>query len=133
QILAVLDDQQVRAREEQALRSVEGAEARAKAAKTQIDVLAEQLRESQLQTQQATVDAKGRVSQAEADLAAAESDLARQEASLRLALFDKDAYTRLALTGVVSERQRKEAAANADQQAAAAAAAKRRIEATKGA
>src|SRR5258708_2743477 len=129
QILAVLDDQQVRAREEQAGRSAEGAEARAKAAKAQIDVLEEQLRQSQLQTEQATVDAEGRVSQAEADLAAAESDLARQEASFQLAAFDKEAYTRLAQTGAVSERQGKEAVANADQQAAA----RRRIEATKGA
>src|SRR5258708_4684680 len=126
QILAVLDDQQVRAREEQAREAVEGAEARAKAAKAQIDVLEEQLRQSQLQTEQATVDAEGRVSQAEADLA-------RQEASFQLAAFDKEAYTRLAQTGAVSERQGKEAVANADQQAAAVAAAKRRIEATKGA
>ena len=129
QILAVLDDQQVRAREDQARAAFEGAEARAKAAKAQIDVLEEQLRQSQLQTEQATVDAEGRVSQAEADLAAAESDLARQEASFQLAAFDKEAYTRLALTGAVSERQGKESVANADQQAAA----KRRIEATKGA
>jgi HlyD family secretion protein len=133
QILAVLDDQQVRAREEQARGSVEGAEARAKAAKTQIDVLEEQLRQSQLQTEQATVDAEGRVSQAEADLAAAEADLARQEASLQLATFDKDAYTRLAQTGAVSERQGKEAVTNADQQAAAVSAAKRRVEAARGA
>ena len=49
QILAVLDDQQVRAREERARVGVEGAEPRAKAAKTQIDVLEEQLRQSQLQ------------------------------------------------------------------------------------
>src|SRR6266849_5329101 len=96
-------------------------------------VLDEQQRESQLQTEQATVDAEGRVSQAEADLAAAESDLARQEASLQLALFDKDSYTRLAQSGVVSQRQGKEAVSNADQQTAAVAAAKRRIEATKGA
>ena len=133
QILAVLDDQQVRAREEQARGAVDSAEARAKAAKAQIDVLDEQLRQSQLQMEQATVDAEGRVSQAEADLAAAESDLARQEASFQLAAFDKEAYTRLAQTGAVSERQGKEAVANADQQAAAVAAAKRRIEATKGA
>src|SRR6266705_3432318 len=99
QILAVLDDQQVRAREEQARGAVEGAVARTKVAKAQIEVLEEQLRESQLQTEQATVDAEGRVSQAEADLAAADSDLARQEASLQLALFDKDAYTRLAESG----------------------------------
>jgi len=133
QILAVLDDQQVRAREEQARGAVEGAVARTKVAKAQIEVLEEQLRESQLQTEQATVDAEGRVSQAEADLAAAESDLARQEASLQLALFDKDSYTRLAQSGVVSQRQGKEAVSNADQQTAAVAAAKRRIEATKGA
>src|SRR6516165_1199942 len=133
QILAVLDDQQVRAREERARGAVESAEARAKAAKAQIDALEEQLRQSQLQMEQATVDAEGRVSQAEADLAAAESDLARQEASLQLATFDKEAYTRLAQTGAVSERQGKEAATNADQQAAAVAASKRRVEATKGA
>src|SRR5712675_2481484 len=39
QILAVLDDQQVRAREEQARGAVEGAVARTKAAKAQIEVL----------------------------------------------------------------------------------------------
>ena len=61
QILAVLDDQQVRARQEQAQGAVEGADARARAAKAQIDVLEEQLRQSQLQTEQAAVDAKGRV------------------------------------------------------------------------
>src|SRR5437667_3144890 len=128
QILAVLDDQQVRAREEQARGAVEGAEARTKAAKAQIDVLEAQIRQSQLQTEQATVDAQGRVSQAEADLAAAESDLARQEASFQLAAFDKEAYTRLAQTGAVSERQGKEAVANADQQADAVAADKLRSE-----
>jgi HlyD family secretion protein len=133
QILAVLDDQQIRAREDQAQGAVQGAEARAKAAKAQIDVLEEQLRQSQLQTEQATVDAEGRVGQAEADLAAAEADLARQEASLQLATFDKEAYTRLAQTGAVSERQGKEAVTNADQQAAAVAAAKRHVEAARGA
>jgi HlyD family secretion protein len=133
QTLAILDDQQIRAREDQARGAVEGAEARAKAAKAQIDVLEEQFRQGQLQTEQATVDAEGRVSQAEADLAAAESDLARQEASLQMASFDKDAYTRLAQTGAVSERQGKEAATNADQQVAAVAAARRRVEAARAA
>jgi len=133
QILAVLDDQQVRAREERARIAVEGAAARAKAAKAQIDVLEEQLRQSQLQTEQASVDAEGRVSQADADLAAAEADLARQQASLQLASFDRTAYTRLAQTGVVSERQGMEATTNADQQAAAVSAARRRVEAARGA
>jgi HlyD family secretion protein len=131
--LAVLDDRQIRAREEQARGLVEGADAGAKAARAQIEVLEEQLRQGQLQTEQATVDAEGRVSQAEADLAAAEADLARQEASFQLAKFDRDAYTRLAQTGAASERQGREASTNADQQAAAVAAAKRRVEASRGA
>lgn len=99
QVLAMLDDQQIRARADRAREAVDGAEARAKAAKAQIEVLNEQRREGQLQTEQAKADAEGRVAQADADLAAAESDLARQEAQFQLASFDKDAYTRLAQTG----------------------------------
>ncbi|MGA7315250.1 MAG: HlyD family efflux transporter periplasmic adaptor subunit [Silvibacterium sp.] len=133
QVLASLDDQQIRARADRAREAVDGAEARAKAATAQIEVLKEQLREGQLQTEQAKTDAEGRVAQADADLAAAEADLARQEAQFQLALFDKDAYTRLAQTGAVSERQGKEAATTADQQAADVAAAKRRVEAARGA
>jgi HlyD family secretion protein len=131
--IAVLDDQQIRSREEQARVAVLGAEAKAKAARDQIAVLEEQLQQNQLQTEQASVDAEGRVSQAEADLAAAEAGLAQQEASYELALFDKDAYTRLAKSGAVSERQGKQAITTADQQAAAVNAAKRRVEASRGA
>ncbi len=131
--IATLDDQQVRAREEQARAGVLQAEARAKSAHDQIAVLEEQLQQNQLLTEQAKVDAQGRVRQAEADLAAAEADLAQQEASYQLALFDKEAYTRLAKTGAVSERQGKQAVATADQQGAAVAAAKRRVEAARGA
>ena len=71
--------------------------------------------------------------QATADLAAAEADLVQQETAYQLAAFDKEAYTRLAKTGAVSERQGKQAATTADQQAAAVAAAKRRVEAALGA
>lgn len=133
QVLALLDDEQVRARKDRARESVDGAEARAKAARAQIEVLKEQLRESQLETDQAKTDAEGRVTQADADLAAAEADLARQQAQFELASFDKEAYTRLAQSGAVSERQGKEAATTADQQAAAVAAARRRVEAARGA
>jgi HlyD family secretion protein len=131
--IAILDDQQVRAREEQARAGVQQAEARAKSARDQVAVLEEQLQQNELMTEQAKVDAQGRVRQAEADLAAAEADLAQQEASYQLALFDKDAYTRLAKTGAASERQAKQAVATADQQGAAVAAAKRRVEAARGA
>ena len=99
----------------------------------QIAVLQQQLMQSRLQVGQSKLDTQGHVKQAEADLAAAQSDLAQQQASYSIAAFDKDAYTRLAKSGAVSERQGLQAAATADQQAAAVAAAKRRVEAAQAA
>lgn len=104
--IAVLDDQQVRAREEAARAALLQFEARAKSAHDQIAVLEEQLRQG-------------------------ESEVAQQEASYQMALFDKDAYTRLAKSGAVSERQGKQAESTAEQQAAAVAAAKRRVAGTR--
>lgn len=131
--IAILDDQQIRAREEQARAELSQADAKLRWAQDQISVLEEQLRQSQLQTEQARVDSEGRVRQAEADLAGAEAELARQEASYQLAAFDMEAYTKLAETGAVAERKGQEAVSNAKQQAAAVAAAKRRVEALRGA
>jgi HlyD family secretion protein len=131
--IARLDDSQIRSREEQARLAVTVAEAREQAARRQIAVLEEQLQQGELQTGQARVDASGRVEQADADLAGAEAELARQEAANQLAQFDKDAYTTLAQSGAVSERQGKQAVAAADQQAAAIAAARRRVDAARGA
>jgi HlyD family secretion protein len=131
--IAVLDDQQLRAREEQASAALSEAEARTKWAQQQIGVLEQQLRQSEIQQDQAREDAEGRVRQAEADLAAAEAELAKQEAAYQIALFDRDAYSRLAETGAAAERQAKQAASTAAQQAAAVDAAKKRVEATKGA
>jgi len=131
--IAVLDDEQVRAREDQARAALVASEAKLRSARDQIAVLQEQLHQNQLQTGQSKTDAAGRVRQAESDLAAAEADLAAQEASYQIASFDKDAYTKLAKSGAVSERQGLQAIATADQQAAAVAAAKRRVEAAQGA
>jgi HlyD family secretion protein len=133
QVIAILSDEQIRAREDQARAGLLEAENRAKAARDQIGVLQEQLRQSQLQSGQSKLDTEGRIRQAEADLAAAQADLARQEAAYRIASFDKQAYAHLAETGAVSERQGLQAAAAADQQEAAVAAAKRRVEAAQGA
>jgi len=130
--IAILDDDLVRARELAARAALVQAEARASSARSQIAVLQEQLVHSQLQTEQSKVDASGRVRQADADLATAEAQLAQQQAAYQLALFDKDAYTRLAQSGAVSEREGKQAASNADQQASAVAAAQRRVEAAQG-
>jgi HlyD family secretion protein len=132
-VIAVLDDQQVRAREEQAQAAVLQANASLRAAQQQISVLGEQLQQAQLQTAQSKVDAEGRVRQAEAELAAAEAEYAQQQHSLELALFDRDAYTRLAKSGAVSERQGKQAVTTAATQEAVVAAAQRRVEAARGA
>jgi HlyD family secretion protein len=104
-IIAVLDDLQIRAREDQARAGLQQSVARAASANAQIAVLNEQLRQD-------------------------EAEVAQREASYRLALFDKEAYTRLAQSGAVSERQGRQAESTADQQAAAVSAAKRRVAAT---
>ena len=132
-VIAVLDDEQIRARENQAQAAVEQAQARVTSSQQQIAVLNQQLLQNQLQSTQSKEDASARVSQAQADLAASQSDLAQQESNLKLAEFDREAYTRLANTGAVSERQGTEAASKADAQVAAVAAARRRVEAAKGA
>ncbi|HEX5082665.1 MAG TPA: HlyD family efflux transporter periplasmic adaptor subunit [Blastocatellia bacterium] len=132
-IIAILDNEQVLAREDQARAGLRQAEERAQSARDQIAVLSQQLRQSQLQMEQAKIDAEGRVAQARKEMASALADLIQQEAAYNLAVFDRDAYVRLARTGAVSERQGREAVSKAAQQAAAVAAAKRRYEAACGA
>jgi HlyD family secretion protein len=132
-VIATLDDAQIRAREDQARSTLAQAQAKGAAARDQIGVLQQQLLQSRLQVGQSKLDTEGRVKQAEADLAAAQSDLAQQQAAYNIAAFDKDAYTRLAKSGAVSERQGLQAASTADQQAAAVTAAKRRVEAAQAA
>jgi len=130
--IAVLDDDQVFARADQARAAVTVAEARLRSSRDQIAVLQAQLQQNDLQTEQSKLDASGRVRQAEADVAAAESDLANQEAAFQIADFDRTAYNKLRKTDAVSERQARQANATAEQQAAAVAAAKRRLESARG-
>lgn len=65
EVIAVLDDQQVRAREEQARAALAGAQARSNFARAQIAILQEQLRGSELEAEQSKGDSQGRVRQAE--------------------------------------------------------------------
>ena len=132
-VIAVLDDQQIKDRQDQAQAALTAAQARTAAATAEVAVLEQQLKQAQLTAVQSSDDAQGRVGQAEASLTAAEADLTQQEASLKLALFDKDAYTRLVQTGAVSERQGKVSVSTADQQEAAVIAVRRRVEAARGA
>lgn len=133
QVIARLDDAQVRAREDQAKAALADAQAKMQGARDQIAVLQEQLRQNQVQTGQSTMDAEGRVRQAQADLTAAEADLTQQQAGLRLAEFNRDAYQRLAKTGAASQLQGLQAEVQSDEQAAAVAAAQRRVESSRGA
>jgi HlyD family secretion protein len=132
-VLARIDDEQIRAREQQAQFAVEQADAQIRAAQQQIAILNEQLRATQLQSGQATQQSQGQVRQSLAELAAAESALAQQEAAYKLAVFDRDAYVKLAKSGAVSERQGKQAETNAETQAALVAAARRRVESARAA
>ena len=80
-IIAILDDAQIRAGEAQAQAALSGAEDKGDAARQQIAVLQQQLDQSQLQVGQSKFDTEGHVHQAEADLAAAQSDLVQQQAA----------------------------------------------------
>ena len=131
--IAILDDAQIRAREDQARDALSEAEAKGVAAQEQIAILEEQLQQSRLQVGQSRLDTEGHVGQAEADLATAQAELAQQQAAYQIAAFDRDAYTRLAKSGAVAERQGLQASTTADQQAAVVAASKRRVEASQGA
>jgi HlyD family secretion protein len=133
QVIARLDDAQVRAREDQARAALLNAQAKLQAARGQIAVMQEQLRQNQMQTGQSAMDAQGRVQQAQGDLTAAEADLTQQQAALRLAEFNRDAYMRLAKTGAASEQQGLQAEVQAAQASAAVAAAQRRVDSARGA
>ena len=132
EIIATLDDRQAHARERQAQAAVLQAEAQLRSAQAQTPVLRDQLQQAQIETTQAMTDSAGRVHQAEAEVAAAEAELAQRQATLQIAVFDRDAYTRLAKSGAVSERQGRQAASTADTQQAAVDAARRRLDAASG-
>jgi HlyD family secretion protein len=129
EVIAILDDAQMQSREDQVKAAIAEADTRVTLAQQQIAILEEQLRGNDLQTEQSKVDADGRVKQAEADLASAQAQLAQQEASLKIAEWDRDAYTKLANDGAVPERQGQQAMATATAQEATVAAARRKVEA----
>ena len=132
QVIAVLDDEQIRAREQQAEAAVRQAEARTRVAQHQIVVLNEQLKQNELGVEQARTDAQGRVSEAEGRLAAAEAQLAQAEAAYAQATWDRDAFARLFQRGLIAEQQAKQAENNEQAQAAVVGAARRQVDAARG-
>jgi HlyD family secretion protein len=132
QVIALLDDDQIKAREDQERSAVEQAEARVLEAQQQINVLTAQLEHSRLYVSQAQVDASGRVSEASAQVAAAEASLAQARAAAAQARYDKERFTELARRGVVSDRESMQTITAAESQEAVVAAAERRVEAARG-
>ena len=132
QIIAVLDDEQIRAREQQAEAAVRQTEARVRVAGHQITVLNEQLRQSTIGVDQARVDAQGRVSEAEGRLAAAEAQLAQAEAAYAQAKWDREAFARLFQKELIAEQEARKAQTGEEAQAAVVAASKRQVEAARG-
>jgi HlyD family secretion protein len=133
QVIAMLDDEQIRAREQQATAAVRQAEARVRLAQHQIAVLEEQLRQSELGVDQARADAQGRVNEAEAKLAAAEAQLAQAEASYAQAKWDREAMARLYQRELIAEQEALRAKNAEEAQAAVVAASRRQVEAARGA
>lgn len=133
QVIAVLDDDQVRAREQAAQSAVDQADARVSRARQQIAVLEQQREQSRLGIAQARLDAEGRVEQARAQIAAAEAQLAQAEASHEQARYDAEKFTALARDGVEAERTAKQFRTIAESQAAAVQAARKQVEAARGA
>jgi HlyD family secretion protein len=132
QIIAVLDDAQVKAREEAAQSAVEQAEARQQRAEQQIAVLRAQLDQAQLSVVQARTDAQGRVHQAEAQVAAAEAQLAQAEAAYNQARYDEEKFTKLARQGDEPERTAVQAQSSANAQRALVQAARKQVDAARG-
>lgn len=133
QIIAVLDDDQVKARVDQAQSSVDQSEARVRWSQQQIAVLQAQLAESQISVTQARIDAEGKVNEAQARVAAAEASLAQAEASYAQARYDAERFGKLAEQGDVSEREGKQYQTTAQAQAAVVQAARKQVDAARGA
>jgi len=132
-IIAILDDEQAAAREEQAKSAAQAADTRVTQAEQQIAVLGEQLKQSNISVDQAKLDAQGRVRQAEAQVAAAEANLSQAQAGYEQARYDLEKFSKLAKSGDVSDRQREQARTTAAAQAALVDSNKKQVAAARGA
>jgi membrane fusion protein YbhG len=133
QVIALLDDEQMKARVDQAEAAVTQADARVQRARQQIAVLQEQLNQSNISVEQADLDARGRVTQAEAQVAAAEAQLAQAEANYKQAKYDRERFARLYRTGDVSEQQALQTRTAAESQLEVVQAQRRQVESARGA
>jgi HlyD family secretion protein len=133
EVIALLDDDQVKAREDAAKSAVETAEARVRSSQQQISVLRAQVQSSSISVDQSKIDSEGRVNQARAQVAAAEAALAQARAANNQARYDYDNQSQLAKAGDLSERQGMLAKSNLDATTAAVHAAEEQVKAARAA
>jgi len=132
-LIAMLDDDQVRAREDAAKSAVQQAEARVRSSQQQISVLRAQEHSSSISVDQSKIDSEGRVNQARAQVAAAEAALAQARAANNQAKYDYENQSKLAKDGDLSERQGMLAKSNLEATTAAVNAAEEQVKAARGA
>lgn len=84
-LIAIMDDAQVRAREDQARNALQQAEAQEQVQRQQIPVLEQQLEQSRLAIGQSRLDAQGKVFQAQQQVVAADANILQAEARVRAA------------------------------------------------
>ena len=132
-VIAMLDDDQVRAREDAAKSAVQQAEARVRSSQQQISVLRAQEQSSSISVDQSKIDSQGRVNQARAQVAAAEAALAQARAVNNQAKYDYENQSHLAKSGDLSERQAMLAKSNLDAATAGVNAAQEQVKAARGA
>ena len=132
-VIAILDDDQVRAREDAAKSAVHQSEARVRSSQQQISVLRAQEQSSSISVDQSKMDAEGRVNQARAQVAAAEAALAQARAANNQAKYDYENQSQLAKAGDLSERQGMLAKSNLEATTAAVNAAEEQVKAARGA
>jgi HlyD family secretion protein len=131
-VIAVLDEEQATAREQQARSGSQESQTRVTRSEAQIEIFRQQLKQANLTVAQARQDAEGRVRQAEAQVATAEANLSQAQAGYEQARYDLDRFTRLARTGDVSDRQREQAKTAAESQAAVVESMKKQVAAARG-
>lgn len=133
QVIAILDDEQIKTREDQARSAVEQADAKLFRAEQQVAVLQTHHLQSKLGINQSKIDAEGRVSQSQSMVAAAEADLARAQANYEQAVYDAERFTRLVKSGDISEREGRQAVSSRNANKAIVDASRKQLDAAQGA
>jgi HlyD family secretion protein len=112
QVIAQLDDAELKAQLEGAKARLNAAQQQVNQARLQIDVIQSQIQEAQLNLRQSSDNATGKINQAQASVAAAQAELAQTEAQVQqakaekqLAQADRDRYQSLLQNGVIPQQQ----------------------------